>query len=70
MTTETKSLSVGHKHLLQLCARSPVDNEGWATCSAAIWQLIQQVEDELLEKHPDRKACRLTVAGKLILKYL
>ena len=65
-------MKLDHKimHLMRL-VKHDADSSGWADVSSAVWPIIKDVPDELLEKvqNGDKGKVRLTHDGELLLAY-
>jgi len=66
-------LTVHQQNVLKLCARSPVDAQGFSKCAPLIYeQLVSRMPAGLIDHEmvDDEHRIRLTDEAKVILKYL
>ncbi len=59
------------KNTLALIQRSPDHGDGWRSCSAACWHLIQDLPDTLVERKPSDAGglVRMTQNGVAVLVF-
>jgi len=66
------SVDANTKRILQLVAQD-ADEAQWAQVSEVVWPLVEKLPSELIERQrdePNGGRCRLTEAGKIVLRYV
>lgn len=69
MTSPTKKLNAGERHLLRL-VKNGADAEGWANVSSVVWPLVAALPNALVETRiqaDEQRQVRLTNDGQQIL---